>query len=199
MFPYVNWYAVGREGANGIVAAGLVALLAFALPLGGIVHQVSITLFSPFRPTRLLQKRTALSEAKDAVSGVVWQDVRPRSIVTFLQSIELRSDAADGNVSVDIEHLRQEVSARYSYYYVRLDNGVFAPLAGGLIAKAIYLCLAANYSEVLRREPICPLYILVGCAVGIGALLVGYLPELMREIDDLEKLMIRICREMCQS
>lgn len=82
-------------------------------------------------------------------------------------------------------HLVKEVSNRWSYFYARLEAGIYAP--------AFAAVLAWITMRLFRLPPVFTTNRIVAGAIAItfiSVLLVGYCPRLMKEIDAIETLIV---------
>jgi hypothetical protein len=88
-------------------------------------------------------------------------------------------------------HLEGEVSNRWSYFYARLEAGLYAP--------AFAVVLSWITIRLFRLPTVLSVNRLVAGAIAIiviSVLLVGYCPRLMKEIDAIETLTVLQSREI---
>jgi len=195
-FPYVNWEAVEGADAQFLTFVG-VALIALALPLGTIIHQISITIASPFRQYRFLNKRKVLTDLEKMRASLEFDssDKKNQFALVFAQSWRGNGkNQVEKCPDLDIEHIRAEISNRYSYYYVRIDNGLFAPIVGYGISEV----LRSAGSSLLAPDPaFCPAIVTLG-AVSFAGLMTAYIPAIFREVDDIERFLVRVLQKRYQ-
>lgn len=190
--PYVDWQALKDASEDLLTFIGVVAI-ALALPLGTIVHQISITVLSPFRRWRFFNKRKVLDDlelfAKE--QEFVASDQKNQFALVYAQAWR-GNECQKEWPNFDLEYIRAEISNRYSYYYVRIDNGLLSPLLGLGISRIV----VSIDSSVIAKTPVCQsmLFLISASAILTALLMVWYVPALLREVDDIERLLIRTLR-----
>ena len=112
------------------------------------------------------------------------------------QSIK-KSDSSNNEIAieadVDIAFMRENIRNRYSYYYARLENGLFAPIIGGVIASLVYH--VTEDLEFIRCEPVVSLCYLLLASVVVCIGMLWRIPQIFRELDDIEILLIDINKD----
>jgi MFS family permease len=88
---------------------------------------------------------------------------------------------------------REEIANRYSYYYARLENGTIAPLLG-FILSALVLRVFWHTEYVLAQPSFSPFWI-VAPAIVVAIAVLWRIPQLFRELDDLEVALVRLQRD----
>lgn len=114
------------------------AAIPVALILGFIIHQVSIMIFNPFCEYRtFFGKRIVLKALKERAEGdgLEINGIDKNGLFDALAGLPSKKNPGYS------EHLHGEISRRYSFYYARMDAGVFAPILGLILALFIYSVL----------------------------------------------------------
>ena len=183
-----------EEFDSGFWYKGPIAAIPVALVLGFIIHQVSIRVLNPFCEYRTFFKERPALKALKILSRKL-----PSYYNNILKKVDKNGlyDALAGlpskkNPSYSA-YLRAEISRRYSYYYARMDAGIFAPILGcilSLITFTIWFLLEAQnclqlpiYTCWARWIP-SGVSIVFTVAVSLGV--ASYSGKLVREIDLLE-------------
>src|SRR6266851_3367843 len=117
-----------------------------SIPLGNYIHQVTDTLFNPFRKWRLFFfRRAAVTDIQELLrTEKAGRDHTFQAVLVFCKAIsrEEKLSSVDPKKEIitkfDAAVLREEISNRYSYYYARIENGVIAPVLGGAFAAFAY-------------------------------------------------------------
>jgi hypothetical protein len=191
--PYIDWAKLSTVEAEKLIVA-LIGSIALSLPLGSIIHQISISLLSPFRKKRLFIPRTVIEELKLIGKNheFVNKDPKFQNILVFAKGTKLSWTDAVTHVSkeIDIEYIRQEIDNRYSYYYVRMDNGFFAPLFAYGIFYLFKSVLHKAGANIFIQSPLICIYTIPTIAIFVCALMLFYIPVLFKEIDDIERYLV---------
>lgn len=195
-YPYVDLADSGMSTSKGVIAFCL-SFVTLALPLGTIVHQISITLFSPFRKTRFLFfKRKSLYEIDDFKPFKMQDEHKLKQYkLAIIKGTNVSHKIGNKEVSLDIGSIAKGISNRYSYYYVRVDNGIVAPSMGFIIFfyfKSMSLAHGCKFLREPAGDYICSMSFAVLIYV---ILMMWYVPTILCEIDDLERTMIRFHKE----
>lgn len=194
LLPYINWSTFSTVNFEKLVVA-LVGSFAVALPLGTVIHQISISLLSPFRKERFFIKILVIDELKilkDKMTSFNNSDEKYQSILVFYQGINVKWTTKENmEKTLDVEHIRNEISNRYSYYYVRIDNGIIAPVIGFFLFLLINFCADKANVGITLQNPIIPSIIMPLIALIFCYLIVKYVPELLKDIDDIERLLLK--------
>lgn len=172
----------------------LVGSVALALPLGTIIHQISISLLSPFRKIRFFNIRKVLDDLEGLKNSldINNSDKKNQNILVFYQGTKI-SWKKSNNIEkdLDVEYIRKEISNRYSYYYVRIDNGIMAPIFGYGVFLLLHYCLNKTGIKLFLDTPLLCKYTMPGIAVFFCILMVMYVPALLREVDDIERFLLK--------
>ena len=201
--PYIDFQKLFAIKASGLITT-LLGSLVISLPLGNYIHQITDSAFSPY-----LRKRARLFDRKsiEHVEKVFKEEISHCADNTFQalllvsQSISrsIKNDASTNNgiaieADVDIAFMRENIRNRYSYYYARLENGLFAPVIGGVIASLIYNI--TQDLEFIRSEPVVSLFYLVLASIIVCVGMLWRIPQIFRELDDIEILLIEINKDV---
>ncbi|WP_459899923.1 hypothetical protein [Desulfobaculum senezii] len=195
-YPYVDLADSGISTSKGVIAFCL-SFVTLALPLGTIVHQISITLFSPFRKNRFfILKRKALCEIND-FKPFRMQDAHKlkQYKLALIKGTKVCHKISNKEVSLDTSAISKEISNRYSYYYLRVDNGIVAPSIGFIIFfyfKSISLAHDCTFLREPAGDYLCSILFVVFLYV---ILMMWHVPTILSEIDDLERTMIRFYKK----
>lgn len=191
LLPCIDITKILNDGETKAIVA-LVGSVALGLPLGTVIHQISITLFSPFRKKRLGGLRTVLEKTSQiAISlGIQNTDAKNQSILVLKQGTKISNGSDKIKKEIDIEYIRQEISNRYSYYYVRMDNGLIAPCLAYIVFLFTLLYLSLGKTTILLSTPILPFWCIPFVAYIFCFMMLWYIPELLKETDDLENIVL---------
>ena len=115
-----------------------------------------------------------------------------RILVFSKAADQSQGDSDSDKITFKSDVLREAISNRYSYYYTRIENGLFTPVIGAAIsALIIHLGLLTQYfSPAPNFSP----WFLVGAALIAFLMLTWRIPQLFREIDDLEIALVELQR-----
>ncbi|WP_291302581.1 hypothetical protein [Desulfovibrio sp. MES5] len=172
LIPYFNNVSLTQENGKGFdTFFALLTSVGLSSPIGILLHQISISIASPFRKKRLFLFKREVT-FKDNFSNA-----------KYVLSKSLPMKAVD---DYKIEYIVDEITNRYSYYYVRIDNGFFAPLFGYILSNCtLYLAEKSNWS-FLKPDPIFSVCWIILFAVLIFISAGFYIPTLFKEINELE-------------
>ena len=200
--PYIDFQKLFAIKASGLITT-LLGSLVISLPLGNYIHQITDSVFSPY-----LRKRARLFDRKsiEHVEKVFKEEISRcadntfQALLLISQSISqsIKNDASTNNgiaieADVDIAFMRGNIRNRYSYYYARLENGLFAPVIGGVIASLIYNIM--EDLEFIRSEPVVSLFYFVLASIIVCVGMLWRIPQIFRELDDIEILLIDINKD----
>lgn len=192
--PYLDIVNLLNVDATKVFAL-VFGSVALSIPLGNYIHQCADAIFNPFSRRRLFfWERSVIARLRNELgSGTArFSDATFQVILVFAKAGELVSKSvrktAETQFQIKPEILREEISNRYSYYYARLENGLIAPFVGYLVARLVivllegtdYVALSQNFSQLW----------IVGIAAVVGLATVWRIPQLFRELDDLENALI---------
>src|SRR6185437_12730295 len=128
--PDLNIAELAKVDATKLFSA-VFGSVVLSIPLGNYIHQVSDTLFNPFRARRLLfWPRAVVQEIASSLgaSATQFSDATFQAILVFskatLRTRKLGGVERNLELKFDAEILREEISNRYSYYYARIENGL---------------------------------------------------------------------------
>jgi hypothetical protein len=193
--PYCNIDSLTRVDATKVFAV-ILGSVALSIPLGNYIHQFSDTLFNPFAKRRLLfwPRAVILYLSQELGSKKKnYSDNSYQAILVFAKSSEIQTKTSgktkETAVRLKTDLVREEISNRYSYYYARLENGVIAPIVGyglAFIARTLF----AQSIFILPAPAFSPLW-LIGVAGVVGFVIVWRIPQLFRELDDLEVTLVQ--------
>lgn len=193
--PYLNIDSLTKVDATKIFAA-IFGSVALSIPLGNYIHQFSDTLFNPFARHRLLFWPRAVIEHLDQDIGTekkCYRDESYQAILVFAKSSEIETKTIRKNqeiaVKLKTDVVREEISNRYSYYYVRIENGLVAPIVGFCLALIVRVLF--ERSIFIFPDPAFSSFWLIGAACLVGFAVVWRIPQLFRELDDLEVALVR--------
>ena len=200
--PYLRF----RDIAT-VVPALFVAGLALAVPIGFVIHEIDVLLLNGF--WKLGRYRTGRERLPlETIRGFVPPTERNSLDRQYLQAllefakfskndveskneVEGRSGAQSNEDHEDTDycaslnaHLDKEISNRYSYLYARIETGIYAPII------AWFVFVATVQSMNLDCAPLNWFGWAVVITVALSALLFGYCPRLLKEIDALEILIV---------
>jgi len=162
----------------------------FAIPVSVIVHQISVTMFNPYRRTRfpffyITRDLCDVAESRYKTDkNAVFKAVK---FSCYLRSIRFNNDAY-----LCLEYLSEELSNRISYYYVRIESGLLAPVLSFLIYSFIISMSKSLSSSAIFHEDTYNF-----SCVGLLAFFVIYvfimlqpIPRLLHEMNAIENLML---------
>ena len=197
--PFIDYQILFEIKASGLITA-LLGSIFISLPLGNYIHQMTDSIFNPY-----LRKRARLFDRKsiEHVEKMFKKEISLSADKTYQallllsqsisQSIK-KSDSSNNEIAieadVDIAFMRENVRNRYSYYYARLENGLFAPIIGGVIASLVHH--VTEDLEFIRCEPVVSLCYLLLASIVVCIGMLWRIPQIFRELDDIEILLIDI-------
>jgi hypothetical protein len=192
--PYLNIDAVTKVDSAKTFAL-ILGSVTLSIPLGNYIHQFSDAIFNPFGRRRLLFWRRAVIQYLEEELGESIKEFHDRSfqaVLVFSKASDVVTKKSgktkEDSITIKAEILREEISNRYSYYYARLENGLVAPVVGFAIAFLIRMLFAGtNY----LTGPSFPVGWLIVPAVIVGLAMLWRIPQLFRELDDLEVCLVR--------
>ena len=200
--PFIDYQKLFEIKASGLIAA-LVGSIVISLPLGNYIHQITDSIFNPYlRKRSRLFNRKSIEHVEKVFNKEISQSADKTYQALFLLSQSIsrsikKSDSTNNGIAmeadVDIAFLRENVRNRYSYYYARLENGLFAPIIGGGIASLIYN--VTENLEFIRYEPVVSLFYLVLASIVVCIGMLWRIPQLFDELDDIEILLIDINKD----
>jgi len=106
LMPYIDFSKLfAGEGVKAAVA--LVGSVALGLPLGTIIHQISISIFSPFRKRRFFNKRTILDELRQRAESlkIINGDTKNQALLVLQQATRLSWQEGDLKKELNIDYL----------------------------------------------------------------------------------------------
>jgi len=185
---------------------GVFGSIVLSLPLGNYVHQIADTFFSPYLATRArFFKRYSSVRAKSLYQEECkfLRDDTYQLLHVLSQSInvsfpsELESNGEPANVTLDIGNMREAVRSRYSYFYARIEGGLVSPIIG-LLLSGIVLSFAEDGSGLFASTNYSVWYIFLFW-IFLAIAMLWRIPQLFREIDDLESALLTINRKFIES
>lgn len=208
--PYFNLPALFDLEPYKLVAAAIGSIAIF-LPLGNYIHQFVDTVANPFLRYRArFYKRESLEFIENLLGGdkCRFKDRTYQSLIVFSEAIsqDWKIPPNSSNVSgtkldswsLDARIVRENITNRYSYFYARIESGLFAPVLGWLIFVMINTPIAksALFTDVPQYNSAWTFF----AALIIGTGTVWRIPQIFREIDDLEIMLVgyqeKVWREM---
>jgi hypothetical protein len=154
--------------------------LVLSVPLGFLIHELDISIYSPYRLSRFGCERDSMKMISAVVRKATNNVVRSECLQALLEFAKFSGeDSKDVNA-----HLDKELSNRYSYYYARMEAAVYAPVFAVVLFAATVL---------LGRLDVRVTFLGVMVITGIGAIsatLLLYARRLLREIDAIETLIV---------
>lgn len=194
--PYFNFQKLFSAGV-GDLTIGLLGSLVISLPLGNYVHQISESFFSPYLSRRArVFKRKSNQKAKELFPKTCgWLGDSSYQVLHVLsQTIEPSFSRNKGNgecdIKLNVQAFGESIRNRYSYYYARLECGAVSPIFGYLIARI--LLKVGNSSDVFYVNPSFPAWWIYVTFLIVCIGLAWRIPQLFREIDDLETALLVI-------
>ena len=195
LVPYLNIESLYRVDATKVFAA-ILGSVALSIPLGNYIHQFTDTIFNPFAKRRLLfWPRAVISYLNQELGPEEknYFDVSYQAILVFSKSSEIEiktgGKGSESTLKLKTELIREEISNRYSYYYARLENGIIAPIVGFGLAFVTRVLLTQSIF-VVSEPSLSPLWF-ISVAGLAGLVVVWRIPQLFRELDDLEVALVR--------
>ena len=191
--PYLNIVEIAQIDATKLVST-IIGSIVVSIPLGNYIHQAADSICNPFRRNRLIFFKRAVIyhlEANLDVEGDNFSDKTFQRILVFSKAADQSQGINDSDKSTfKSDVIREEISNRYSYYYTRIENGFFTPVIGAVIsALIIHLGILTKYfSPAPNFSP----WFLVGAALIAFLMLTWRIPQLFREIDDLEITLVEL-------
>ena len=197
--PFIDYQKLFEVKASGLITA-LVGSIFISLPLGNYIHQITDSIFNPYlRKRSRLFNRKSIEHVEKVFKEEISQseDKTYQALFLLSQSISRsikKGDTTNNGIAmeadVDIAFMRENVRNRYSYYYARLENGLFAPIIGGMIASLVYH--VTEDLEFIRCEPVVSLYYLLLASIAVCIGMLWRIPQIFRELDNIEILLIDI-------
>ncbi len=199
--PYLNIAALTQVDAMKLFAV-VFSSITLSIPLGNYIHQFTDSVLNPFGRRRLMIWRRACVEyiERELGSSDDFNDGIYQAILVFSKAYN-RSTSLKGphrafetTADLRVEILREEISNRYSYYYARIENGAVAPIFGNLLA-CLLLGLFEDTQYIAAQPAFSPWWLLI-VWMGAAIPLLWRLPQLFRELDDLEVALVRLQKDV---
>ena len=200
--PFVDYQKLFEIKVSGLITT-LIGLIVISLPLGNYIHQITDSIFNPYlrKRARLFDRRSIehVEEVfKEEISRCADNTFQALLLISQSISRSIKNDDSINNgiaieADIDIEFMRENIRNRYSYYYARLENGLFAPIIGGVIASLIYNI--TQDLEFIRSEPVVSLCYLILAPIIVCVGMLWRIPQIFRELDDIEILLIEINKD----
>ena len=199
--PHLNMVELVNVDATKLLST-IIGSIILAVPLGNYIHQGVDVICNPFAAVRLfIYDRAVIATLKEVCgdSASDFSDKTFQAILVFSKSVDIEIDEVCATneerkyISKFIAStLREEIYNRYSYYYARVENGVFAPILGYLLS---YLVLNLGLqTKFFTPVPLFSSNWIIIAAMLLGILLVWRIPQLFRELDDLEVALVKLQR-----
>jgi hypothetical protein len=113
-----------------------------AAPIGYLMHQIDITLLNPFKDNRLGGERKAIKLLKEYIKDYhIFKGIKPQ------MSLEIIKCLSDEKIKFNYTYFEKEISNRYSYYYSRIEAGLFSPIFGFFIFLIIDGVIYFNFGN----------------------------------------------------
>ena len=205
--PHINFSVAPDINVENFFALFLGSIV-LALPLGNYIHQITDSIFSPFAIKRAgFIERKSLKYAKLEFESEIYGLSDQTYQVLFLLAESLdgsyayRSSKRDSLVYGDVDKLndfdvsfyRDNIQNRYSYYYARIENGLVAPIIA--LVAALFILMLPTLSPYFLEEPHLSATAIALLAIPIFMAMLWRIPQLFRELDDIEIAILKMNRE----
>lgn len=153
-------------------------------PIGFIMHQIDISIFCPFKECRWYMKSCRLvvpyiKSKLNSEQSLLLNDKKYQPIMELALSHN------------ENRHIDEEISNRYSYYYARMEAGLFSPVFG-----ALFYCLFTQYyfhvyGKSIVKFSMLSLVTTLGVVI-ISICILSYCKTIFDELNDLERIAIDV-------
>lgn len=195
--PYFNIPALIQIDATKLFAI-IFSSITLSIPLGNYIHQFTDAVFNPFARRRLiLWPRAVVRYIQSEVQPAQFRDALFQAVLVFSKAQSRSRSGADlsRNVMIDFsaQTIREEIANRYSYYYARIENGLVAPFFGAAFA-VLLINLLSGTAYIRHVASFSPYWIVLAWLV-VGVPIVWRIPQLFRELDDLEVSLVSLQKD----
>jgi hypothetical protein len=205
--PHLNIDALTQVDAMKLFAV-IFGSITLSIPLGNYVHQFTDAVFNPFARRRLILWPRAVIRYIEGELGQAtrFHDGLYQAVLVFSKSHARTSKIANAkiakpkpgrtqelNIDFKVEILREEIANRYSYYYARIENGVVSPVFGYLLA--LLLIKMFGDTRYITLYPAFSPWWMVSVAIAGAIPVLWRIPQLFRELDDLEVALVALQRD----
>jgi hypothetical protein len=206
--PYLNIGVLTQVDAMKLFAV-VFGSITLSIPLGNYIHQFTDAVCNPFARKRLLFWPRAVVAHIAAHLGRDsgrFCDKTFQAILVFSKAHSRMSKTSnirgskanvghilEADIAFKVETIREEIANRYSYYYARIENGAIAP-GFGVIFSILVIQIFGATSYIHEIPAFSPLWILFGAVAG-GVPVLWRIPQLFRELDDLEVSLVDLQRD----
>ncbi len=205
--PYFNIAALIQVDAMKLFAV-IFGSITLSIPLGNYIHQFSDTIFNPFARRRLVfwPRAVIAYVSKTLGPNAGFHDKLFQAVLVFskahARTSKILNDEGgaaktgrpkEANVDFKVEILREEIASRYSYYYARIENGAVSPVFGAFLALLIIKVFEAT-PYITQHPAFSPIWIWFMAIAGAIPIL-WRIPQLFRELDDLECALVALQRD----
>lgn len=183
------------EDILGLSVSGFIV----AAPLGYLMHQIDVYILNPFKEKRWGKERKAIKLLKEYIKdNPKFKGIKPQIALEIIKCLSNEEN------KFNYKYFEKEISNRYSYYYSRVEAGIFSPVFGFLIFLIItgviyfnfkYPIVTINFDDrsfLLRELFIICSFILIFI---ISILNLMYCKTLLEEIDDMEYVFVEKYKE----
>lgn len=181
LLPYIKWDVLCKYNIRDVAVLFAFIIAAVGMPLGVIIHEISISLLPPFKENRRIEFECFKKLYNNS------NNINPADRV-ISKSLKISWNKA-GDIckkELESEYIRNTLSNRISYCYVRTDAGIFSALASIIIVEYLHLFTYKNEHMFFEINGwfwwIIPVILLF-----VSLLMLLYMPVLYKEIDDIEK------------
>jgi uncharacterized membrane protein len=163
--------------SSGLLGAAASSLV-FSVSLGFFIHEIHISVQSPYREKRFGHERKCFRVLRELNGASKATDQELQLLLEYAKY------GQDERETPSDSHIEKELSNRYSYYYGRMDAAVFAPIL------AFALFLASGYlgwfGAELSWADFARVLAVITAILVISGLLVWHAMKLLDEIDSIE-------------
>jgi len=209
MSPHANYSSI-ISSTTEKVALAFFGLVIFTIPIGFIIHQVTISVASPFARKRLYIERSVSSRFSKykVLDGV--EDKNYNSNIVLMKSItdEYEFDQKNSVSTkqmfkkkeyVDMEYIREQIANRYSFYYAMIENVLIAPLCAFAFYRLVQPHFGVNDNALFGAHTLWSPWLFPVIALVVCYLLILYIPNLLREVNDIENILLDMRTDQLKS
>ncbi len=167
-----------------VLLTAVTSLVAISSPLGILIHEISMSLHLVPRLTKFALRPSMRDRNDNICKEYAHIKFAPDSVHTLSKAFSAKTR------QFDITYIREQVSNLYAYCYLKINTCILAPLFGYVASLTIRWFSSTLEWPLLSSASHFSVLLPILFAIGIGRVVLIYLPRILIEIAEIELFLI---------